>query len=58
MKEYRFYTERYNVVKYKNSPFYKGVELWDSLPLPIIDCGNIFDFKAALKKVMGPYIYC
>ena len=31
-ERYKFEVERYNVVKYKNSPYYKGSELWNSLP--------------------------
>ena len=29
----QFVVERYNNLKYKNSPFYKGSELWQQLPL-------------------------
>ena len=29
---YKFEVERYDVIKYKNSPYYKGSELWDALP--------------------------
>ena len=31
----QFYVERYNNIKYKNSPFYKGSELWNLLPIDI-----------------------
>ena len=44
-----FYVERYNNVKYKNSPFFKGSELWDKLPNDIIACDSIFQFKKKLK---------
>ena len=51
-----FYVERYNNVKYKNSPFFKGSELWDELPNDIIACDSIFQFK---KKLKCKYtIYC
>ena len=30
LKKYKFEVERYNVVKYKNSPYYKGAEVWDT----------------------------
>ena len=50
---YKFHTERYNNVKYKNSPYFKGSELWDNLPRTTIDCENVFEFKRSLKK-----IYC
>ena len=52
---FRFYTERYNVVKYKNSLYYKGAALWDALPSSIVECDTLFEFKVALKKEMGPY---
>ena len=47
---YRFNLERYNNVKYKNSPYYKGSELWDTLPLTTVDCDSVFEFKQLLKK--------
>ena len=36
-ERYKFAVERYNVVKYKNSPYYKGSELWNALPQDTID---------------------
>ena len=47
---YSFHLERYNNVKYKNSPYYKGSELWDTLPLNTINYDTLFDFKKHLKK--------
>ena len=47
---YTFYLERYKNVKYKNSPYYKSSELWDSLPLMTINCDNVFEFRQHLKK--------
>ena len=47
---YKFYIERYNNVKYKNSPYYKGSELWDTLPLSTVQCDTLFEFKQHLKK--------
>ena len=44
-----FYVERYNNIKYKNSPFYKRAELWDLLPLYITESESIFQFKQKLK---------
>ena len=41
----QFYVERY-----KNSPFYKGAELWKLLPLDIASSDSIFQFKLNLKK--------
>ena len=51
-----FYVERYNNVKYKNSPYHKGTELWDLLPLDIIQSDSIFQFKPCLKRRYN--IYC
>ena len=45
-----FYVERYNNLKYKNSPFYKGVELWNLLPLDIATSDSLFQFKNSMKK--------
>ena len=51
-----FYVERYNNIKYKNSPFYEGAELWDLLPLYITESESIFQFKHNLKRRYK--IYC
>ena len=40
-----FYVARYNNVKYKNSLFYKGVELWNLLPIDITASESLFQFK-------------
>ena len=45
-----FYVERYNNLKYKNSPFYKGVELWNLLPLDIATSDSLFQCKHSMKK--------
>ena len=45
-----FYTERYNNVKYRNSPYFKGAEMWNNLPIETIHSDNIFEFKKCLKK--------
>ena len=41
LSSYRFYIERYNMVKYKNNPYYIGAELWDDLLMSTIECDNI-----------------
>ena len=46
----QFYVERYNNTKYKNSPFYKGAELWKLLPLDIATSDSLFQFKQYLKR--------
>ena len=43
-------------VKYKNSPYYKGSELWDSLALATINCDNLFEFKQCLRKRFINYL--
>ena len=49
---YKFALERYNVVKYKNSPFYKGSELWDKLPCHVINSACLTEFK---RNLMAQY---
>ena len=53
---FQFYLERYNNVKYKNSPYYKGSLLWDALPLTTIDCDTLYEFKKHLKKMYVIYL--
>ena len=38
----QFYVERYTNLKYKNSPFYKGVEIWKGLPNNIVQCDTLY----------------
>ena len=52
---YSFTCERYNNVKYRNSPFYKGAILWDNLPVYIKQCTTILQFKNSLKTVYNQY---
>ena len=46
----QFHIERHNICKYKNSPYYKGVELWKSLPIDIAMSDSIFQFKKLFKS--------
>ena len=46
----QFHVERYNVCKYKNSPFYKGADLWNLLPHDIASSDSIHQFKTLLKS--------
>ena len=46
----QFYIERYANCKYKNSPFYKGVEFWALLLHDIADSDTLYQFKQSLKK--------
>ena len=53
---FTFYTERYNNIKYKNSPYYKGSELWNTLSLETINNDTIFEFKKSIKKIFNTYV--
>ena len=46
----QFYVEHYNNIKYKKSPFYKGAELCDFLPMDIVNSGTIFHQRANSRK--------
>ena len=50
---YRFYTERCNTTKYRNSPYSRGSNLWDLLLKSTTEYGTLFEFeyKMKLKKV-------
>ena len=48
---YSFVRERYNNVKYKNSPYYKGSLLWDSLPVDARS-ESLLEFKKKFSKVI------
>ena len=47
---FKFYLERYNNMKYRNSPYYKGSDMWDTLPLTTVTSDTLFEFKQHLKK--------
>ena len=52
---YSFVRERYNNVKYKNSPYFKGSLLWDTLPIETCNSNNILDFKKTLATIYRDY---
>ena len=52
---YTFTRERYNCIKYKNSPYYKGALLWDSLPAVARNSGNLKEFKGHLRTAYRHY---
>ena len=52
---YHFYLERNNTVKYGNSPYYKGSELWDMLRPTTIEYDSLFMFKRCLKNEINTY---
>ena len=46
---FAFVRERYNCVKYKNSPYYKGALLWDELSIVARNSMSLLEFKRHLK---------
>ena len=48
---FAFTRERYNCVKYKNSPYYKGAVLWDSTPAIVRNSNNLVVFKKNVKAL-------
>ena len=50
----QFNVERYNNLKYKHSPFYKGADFWKKLPNNIVTSDSIFQFK---KLLISQYKY-
>ena len=52
---FSFVRERYNCVKYRNSPYYKGAVLWDGLPLIVKNSGNLLEFKKHSKGMYKKY---
>ena len=47
---FSFARERYNCVKYKNSPYYKGALLWDELPIIVRNSTSSLEFNRRLKQ--------
>ena len=47
---FSFVRERYNNMKYKNSPYYKGSLIWDELPHDVRRAEILVDFKKLLSK--------
>ena len=52
---YSFARERYNNIKYKNSPYYKGYLLWDMLSVDARNCDTLIEFKKHLNTVYKKY---
>ena len=52
---FAFVRERYNCVKYRNSPYYKGSLLWDTLPINARDSATMLEFKKYLRVVYKEY---
>ena len=43
------------IIKYKNSPFYKGALLWDTLPRQMKQFMSLIEFKKSLNNVYLRY---
>ena len=54
-ERYTFDVERYNVIKYKNSPYYKGADLWDTLPRQVIDSTCFTELKKNMSLFYHQY---
>ena len=54
-RQFSFVRERYNCIKYKNSPYYKGALLWDGLSVTARNSVNLLEFKKHLKTVYRTY---
>ena len=52
---FSFIRERYNCMKYKSSPYYKGAILWDNIPLTARNSLNLLDFKKQLRLIYRHY---
>ena len=52
----QFLVERFNVCKYKNSPYYKGAALWKLLPHDIASSDSSHQFKTLLKSRYKDYV--
>ena len=52
---YTFARERFHNIKYKNSSYYKGSLLWDTLPVMTRNCLNVKDYLNSLKRIYSKY---
>ena len=51
-----FKTDGYQGSLYKRSPYFVGSNLWDKLPLEIIEMPDIYSFKTRVKKINCYYV--
>ena len=51
---YNLRIENYQSSKYKNSPYFKGPVLWDTLPNDAISILTLVTFKDKLKTIFSP----
>ena len=49
------YIKRYQNMKYKNSPYYVGSELWNNLPIDVIHSPTLQQFKVSLRRLYKTY---
>ena len=52
---FSFVREKYNCIKYKNSPYYKGALLWDALPVKAKNSKTLLGFKKHVKSMYMTY---
>ena len=52
---YTFARERFHNIKYKNSSYFKGSLLWDTLPVMTRNCLNVSDYLNSLKRIYSKY---
>ena len=53
IERYVFNTENVHMDVYAKSPYFKGVALWNSLPLDIQNINTSALFKSAVKRHLG-----
>ena len=51
---FNFRVDNYQSTKYKNSSYFKGIILWDRLPVGVIGLPTILEFKRDIKKRFSP----
>ena len=54
-ERYNFRVDNYQSSKYKNSPYFKGTILWDSLPNDVINMPTLLEFKRAVRNRFSPF---
>ena len=49
---YNFRVEKYQNSKYRNdSPYFKGANLWDNLPVDVTRAPTLGEFKAKIRRI-------
>ena len=52
---FSFTRERYHNNKYRNSPYYKGALLWETLPMTTKRCTTMLEFKKSIRNEFKKY---